>query len=251
MTVLEVSISVSVTCAVVKSSLTFLISYNLITFLPTLFHEVVTKVSLSIHPNLADWNPSLIWCFKICLLFLGSNTCINLFLVVAPINTPLGDQFTQVGVSSALTSHTVSPWIAFHTCISPLKAALQTTSDAIGLNVTKGTFLVCLLYNWTSCVIFSVIPPSGILYNNTAPSSKDAASKSVLKGENSKSREAARCPLIRGWFGGTEIWLEESTTIISPALLHDIAKKLQLTAIKRPSVETLDTEQLVYFSFFS
>ena len=53
--------------------------------------------------------------------------------------------------------------------------------------------------------MFSVIPPSGILYNKTAPSSNDAANKSELNGENSKSKEAALCPLIRACFGGTDI----------------------------------------------
>ena len=100
-------------------------------------------------------------------------------------------------------------------------------------------------------MIFSVIPPSGILYNKTAPSSNAAANKSLLNGENSKSKEEARCPLIRACLGLTDICLEESTTTISPALFHDMARKLQFTAMRRPSVETDETAQFVYFSFFS
>ena len=126
-----------------KSSLTFLTSHNLNIFAPALFQLVVTNLSLSRKANLALWKASLIWCFKIILLALGSKIFINLFLVVAPIKVPLGLHDTKVGVSSAFSSQNVSPLITFQTWSSPRKAPEQTTSAATGLKVTKGTFLVC------------------------------------------------------------------------------------------------------------
>ena len=130
---------------------------------PALFHPVVTKVSLSSQANLAAWKASFTWCLNSILLALGSKTFINLFFVVAPIKAPFGLQDTHVGWSSAFNSQKVSPFKAFQRWISPLKAALHKTSEAIGLKVTKGTFFVCFWYIWTSWVICSVSPPSGIL----------------------------------------------------------------------------------------
>ena len=127
-----------------KSSFTFLISHNFNCLAPTLFQLIVEKVSLLTQANLALWKASLIYCLNTTLFALGSKISLNLFLRVVPTKKPFGIQERQVGVSSAFNSQKVSPFKAFQTWISPLKAPVHTTSEAIGLKLTKGTFFDAL-----------------------------------------------------------------------------------------------------------